>query len=469
VSLLCKTSVVMFPVVLLLYAWWKRGRVRVEDLKAAGPFFALSLALGLVTIHFQSKWAIRGEELHLGGWPGRIGSAGVAVVFYLFKCVIPVGLMPIYPDWGDRPLGPQTLLCWVAVVAGMWWLFRPEESDVPVRHPYRRAAGLGIGFFLVNLLPVLGFAAMSYLKLSRVADHLCYLPLAGIVGLAGAWAGSRAGVGEGRPAPRKGVAVTLGLIACVVTLAVAARNYAGIFRDPAGFWSYAVQRNPTAPIAMNNLGTALLDEGRKVEAAASYRRAIELDPSFAEAYNNLGNVLLDQGQLAEAARQYQEALRIIPDYGAPQNGLGLALYRAGHFAESLPYFEQAIASNAPLAEPHYNMGLALFRLNRTQEAIAQYREALRLKPAYPEAMNGLADALWIHGEYDSAIELYRSFLRLKPDNAVVQYDLATLLARRPGSRAEAIAHYEAALRIDPQLAAAREALRWLQAGTFNQR
>ena len=39
VAMLCKTSMVMFPMVILLFDWWKRGRIGWKDLKASLPFF----------------------------------------------------------------------------------------------------------------------------------------------------------------------------------------------------------------------------------------------------------------------------------------------------------------------------------------------------------------------------------------------------------------------------------------------
>jgi hypothetical protein len=44
-AMLCKTSVVMFPTVLLLYSGWKRDRVELKDIGASAPFFLISLAL----------------------------------------------------------------------------------------------------------------------------------------------------------------------------------------------------------------------------------------------------------------------------------------------------------------------------------------------------------------------------------------------------------------------------------------
>ena len=53
-AMLSKSSVVMFPVVLLLYCWWKRGRIGRKDLITSLPFFVRRPSrLGLVTMWFQ--------------------------------------------------------------------------------------------------------------------------------------------------------------------------------------------------------------------------------------------------------------------------------------------------------------------------------------------------------------------------------------------------------------------------------
>jgi len=38
-----------FPAVILLYAWWKRGRIGLRDFVASAPFFAISLVLSVLT------------------------------------------------------------------------------------------------------------------------------------------------------------------------------------------------------------------------------------------------------------------------------------------------------------------------------------------------------------------------------------------------------------------------------------
>jgi protein O-mannosyl-transferase len=77
IAMLCKTSMVMFPVVLLLYAWWKRRRIGWGDLKRSAPFFVVSLVLGLVTIWFLYQHALGPKPIAVGGPFSRLALAGL--------------------------------------------------------------------------------------------------------------------------------------------------------------------------------------------------------------------------------------------------------------------------------------------------------------------------------------------------------------------------------------------------------
>ena len=48
----------------------------------------------------------------------------------------------------------------------------------------------------------------------------------------------------------------------------------------------------TTPYAHNNLGIALVAEGKNEEAISHYKMAIKLNPDYALAHNNLGNALV---------------------------------------------------------------------------------------------------------------------------------------------------------------------------------
>src|SRR6202022_4097088 len=75
-----------------------------------------------------------------------------------------------------------------------------------------------------------------------------------------------------------------------------------------------LERMPAHADACNNMGTALLAEGRPGEARAAFELALTHKPDFAEASYNLGSAKRELGDLSGAIAAYRNALRIRPEY-----------------------------------------------------------------------------------------------------------------------------------------------------------
>jgi len=223
-ALLSKTSVVILPAVLLLCAWWRRGRISRKDLLRSLPFFALSLALGLVTIWFQHHNAIHGGVVRPEGFASRVAVAGWIAWFYLFKLLLPVGLCAIYPRWNVDGSSLVALLPLLLLLGGMVFLWSRRKSWG--RGPFFAAA-----CFLIALVPVLGFLDMAFLRFSFVGDHLQYLAMIAVIAFAAgilARAGGPGTSGHG----------TVALVAavCVAVLAILTWRRASLYRDGKLLW-----------------------------------------------------------------------------------------------------------------------------------------------------------------------------------------------------------------------------------------
>ena len=445
-AMLCKSSVVMLPVILLVHAWWKRGRIGWGVLRASAAFFAVSLAFGFVTVWFQQQRAIGAGELPVGGLLSRFAAAGLGVGFYFAKGVLPAGLMPVYPRWAVDPPSAWQFLPWALLGAAAGWLWSRRDG-------WGRHALLGLGFFFLNLLPVLGLIKMSYQYIAWAADHFVYLPLIGVIGLAVAGAGA---VIDALPAARRGWAWGAIAAACA-GLAVASHRYAGVFRSEETLWTYTVRQNPGAVVARNNLAKVFVDSGRVAEAIAQYEAALRLDPRSAEAHANLGNVLVQAGRLTEGISHEEEALRLRPNAAATWGNLGGALLQAGRREEAITRLREATRLDPGSAGVHANLGRALAQTERWPEAIGEYEKAVRIQPDDAGAHSDLANALGRTGRTAEAIQHFETALRLAPGDAGAEYNLAYTLDRA-GRAADAIGHYEAALRLKPDFAEAHSNL-----------
>jgi tetratricopeptide (TPR) repeat protein len=445
-AMLEKSSVVMFPVVILLYAWWKRGRVSRRDWAASAIFFGVALVLGLVTVWFQQHRAIASGELALGGFLSRLANAGLALAFYAGKSVLPVGLLPVCPRWPVNPPSLVQFLPWLglgAVLGWSWWK----------RMTWGRHVLLGLGFFLINLAPVLGGLKMSYLYISGVADHFVYVPLLGLIGLAVADAEALIRRSE---FPRRAIVCGVAAAICAL-LALQSHRYAGIFRDEETLWTYTVRHNPDSWVAHHNLAGILVETGRVPQGIEHFETALRLNPSSPGSHANLGRVLIKLGRLPEGIAQEEEALRLKPDYAAAYIDLGDAFVRQGRRAEAIAAYQKALQYDARSPVAHTNLGEVLLQAGRIPEAIEQHQEALRLRPDYADGHYNLGNALVRAGRIPEAIAQYEAALRIRPDDAEAQFNLGYALAVA-GRPAEAVAHCDAALRARPEFAQAHNNL-----------
>src|SRR4029079_18369432 len=101
-----------------------------------------------------------------------------------------------------------------------------------------------------------------------------------------------------------------GAAAVAVAAIVAARAQVSVWHDSETLWTQALANTGDNSVAECNLGAALLDEGRRDEAMAHFRRALDIDPDYREAHVDLGNALLDAGQADEATFHYRHVLAL---------------------------------------------------------------------------------------------------------------------------------------------------------------
>jgi tetratricopeptide (TPR) repeat protein len=136
--------------------------------------------------------------------------------------------------------------------------------------------------------------------------------------------------------------------------------------------------------------------------------------------------------------------------------------RSGVYENAETLFRDTVARNPGAWMAYQNLGTELAGQNRLPEAIEAYEGALRARPDYSSARNNLVlahmrvgDALAEKpGRAHEAIAHYEAVVRLDPKQFRAQYNLGTILMDIPGRLAEAIGHLENALTIQPKSAEA---------------
>lgn len=402
-AILCKTSVVMYPFVIILYGWWRT--VAVSDrlwnpekpwqeqtlaraVVASIPFFLISLVFGWLTIHFQHGRAIGTETIPVGGMLSRTATAGMSIWFYLYKCILPFNLLPIYPRWKVDPPQVWQFLTWFALAALIFGLWLKRRT-------WGRHALFGLGFFIITVFPVLGFVKMSYMRITWAADHFLYLPVLGLIGLAAAVADRTYD-----PAKPRKWAIGAGLIVLVV-LTFESHRYANIFYNEEQMWTYTIKRNPDAWQAHSRLGKVMIDTGRDDAAFYHIGESVRLRPDLAETHNNYGAMLEKKGDVDGATRELREAVRIAPDINIYRINLGSLLVRTGKYEEGQDVYNELLKIDPENPTFLCNRGVARYFLGENDAAIADFQKALEKNPNLKDAKENLAAALKKKGEGQS--------------------------------------------------------------------
>lgn len=363
-ALLSKTSGLLLPAVLLLCAWWQRGTITRRDLWRCVPFLALAGVFAALTLWTQSWVVATGPTAATHrSLLFRLGAAGHVFWFYLFKTLLPIRLMTIYPLWDFASPGPTF---WLPTLAGL--------TTLGLAWRFSKGLLFGLLYFGILLLPVLGILNALYIGRSPVVtDHLQYLAMIGIVTLVAA------GLTQLPATPRNCIAVAL-----VGALGVLSWQRAVVHQNQDQLWTDTLAKNPTAGKAHFMLGV-VYEKRRNLDAAiVEYTAALALTPRDATAHNNLANALSKLGRRDVAFPHYAEAVRLNPKLADAYRNWANALSQSRRFADAVPQYTAALQLNPADALSHNNLGVALAALQQVPEACRHFTEAARLEPGNVE-------------------------------------------------------------------------------------
>jgi tetratricopeptide (TPR) repeat protein len=424
---LSKEAMITAPIVALLYdrtflagtfgeAWRRRKGLHL----ALFGTWAIVLAI-LVAAPRAESVGFHADRGAAGGAVDYFLAQGEMLPRYLRLLVVPT---PLVLDYGT---------------------LRPVNLDLSL------AARLALifGFFLATLTwlakrPVLGFVCAAFFVV--LAPTSSFVPILTEIG-----------------AERRMYVPAMALIALVVTAvsrAAGARSVALLvfiglsfgtvlrtqeYASRVSIWTTVIERRPENARGHYNLGVALTDEARPLEAIAEYERAIALRPDYGGAHDNLGSTLAMLGRFDEALEHNREAVELMPDDARPLANLALTMFAAGRHPVALAAVERALALDAESVEAHHTRALVLKSLARLPEAEAELVETLRLDPDHAHAQYNLARMLIARGAPGSVEAAVRAAELMPTD--VDAHVLAARQLLSVGNGNEALGHVAATFQL----------------------
>lgn len=428
-GLASKPMVITLPFVLLLWDYWPLERTRSEKLGAGNlreqrkgdhlgrswaalvlekiPFFVLSAVSAVITMEVQRSG---GATRSIAQYPlgVRIANAVCAYATYLWKTIWPANLAALYPHPGNSLATRQVLASAGVLIAITVFVFRFRSQ---------RYFLVGWLWFLGTLVPVIGLVQVGE---AAMADRYAYLPLIGIFMMIAF------GADDLLAAKKVNAAVAL-VPACgiVIALAVVTHRQIGYWQNSYDLWTHALAVTKDNFVAEDNLGGALLHEGKPEAAFRHFQAAAQINPRDPMSHNNLGVYFQTHGRLNDAIAEYQsvialtsdagllaqtyanlgaaqrslgedaaaresfnQALRLNPDQSTAWLGMGLLEQKNGNLQDAIRDLSRSVQLH-PTAENFLYLGRALEQAQRHTDALAAYEEALKIDPEMKEAQQGV--------------------------------------------------------------------------------
>ena len=414
-GLASKPMVITLPFVLLLLDYWPLARVQGSDDKNKMPWsqvviekiplFLMSAGSAIITMHAQQAGgAVRSTTQF--SFSVRIANAIYAYAMYLWNMLWPARLAPLYPHPGDT-LPAWRVLIATAVLLGITafvWKFRS-----------RRYLPVGWFFFLGTLVPVIGLVQVGE---AAMADRYAYIPLIGIFVMIAF------GVADLAQEKNWGLLPAIFAAALLIALSFMTYRQIGYWHTSEELWSHTLAVTQNNFVAEDNLGGALILEGKEEEAHAHFEAAARINPKDPMSHSDLGTYYMTHNQMREAVQQYEVAVEMTSDPGL-------------------------------LAQTYANLGAAYRALGDDDQAQANYNHSLRLNPNQYNAWLGLGLLAGKQGKLTEAVTDLSRSVEIKP-TAQGYLSLGRALAQS-GHAAEALAAYDQALKISPDLNEAKQA------------
>lgn len=319
-ALLSKTVACTLPAALLLYVWFKRGKLTLRDILPTVPFWFIGIGMGLVTVYMEKTHVgASGNEWQLDAFQ-RFLLAGRALTFYTFKIAWPSPLIFTYPKWQiDSTVWWQ----WLFALGALAVLGSEVARSIQT---HRRGRTFALLFFTGTLFPALGFFDVFPFTYSYVADHFQYLASIGLITL---------------------IAIALArqpLIALSVVLVFTLLTWhqTAAYKDAKTLWLDTIAKNPNAWMAHTNLGVIHIQEGDEPAAIASFEKALKIKPDYAEALANRGAIAILHERYEEAQQWLSKALASRDNFYRAHLNMALVQARLGHRDKAIEHYEKAL-------------------------------------------------------------------------------------------------------------------------------
>jgi tetratricopeptide (TPR) repeat protein len=434
--LACLTKETAFMLPVVLFSWEILRRKRQGRTSALNLLYVASVSLTVLLI----RWVVFASE----GASSSSGAikAGALMPTAAFPRVLKTLLVnmrlaalpfPSRSYWA----GSDLTIEWTTILSAVFFLF----LVVLAFRRCPRSTGVGILWWLIFTLPVLGFFNIGQVA---AAERYAYIPSVGLVMIVGGLVASLPAAFLSRRL------VKYFALAGILVLSTGAALHTRQLKNEIILFQKVTATNPNFATVHLNLGAALVRKGRFEEALLAYENAAALVPGWTDAAFNRGNLFYRMGKYEEAIKDYQMVLKNDPgDWEASLN-MGNVYTALGRTGEAALSYRNAMAINGSSGKPLVGLGVLAARNGEFMKAVSLFTDAARAEPGLAEAYEGLGESYIAMGKHGMGENAFLKALEVSPGNSRAALKLGWFLldTARPVQAAHA---FRTALAADPNL------------------
>ena len=216
-----------------------------------------------------------------------------------------------------------------------------------------------------------------------------------------------------------------------------------------------------------DLALLLTNSGRATEAVEYYKAGLAIYPSSSKGRYEYGRALASLGNHKAAIEQFQAAVELDPENFHAQFQLGIAAARERQLDIAVRSFLSVTEQQPSHVEAWTNLGMVLAQLKRRDEAIEALKTATQLDPKNGEAMLALGGQLASQQRYAEASHCFRAATELDASQPRAFAAFGQCLVKL-NQDASALSALRRALELNPEDAASRLQIAWIQSTSSDQ-
>jgi tetratricopeptide (TPR) repeat protein len=378
-------------------------------------------------------------------WPQAILSALALVGQYVAKLFWPHPLLAFYVFRKSIALSDPRVLAGIGVLVLAVAFFIYLWKKV-------RNYSFALIWMAITLAPVLN---AQWMATNVFTERYLYLPSVGFCALlAGGFVFLFRSLSGRIPVLRWTLAVAATVLLSLAVGDIAARNRD--WHDDLRLFTRTLEIEPHASYIRTDLGLLEWNLRNREEAERQWRLALIDKPDNPVALANLGLAMVEKKRYEEATKYLQQVIAERPRFAAPHIHLGRVYLAAGQISAAESEFRRAVEIRPLGVEARNALGGFYFDQGKLPDAEAQYANSLESLPN-TEAWDRLGDIYESEGLHAKAEASWRKVVDADPYDTHAHLSLGGVYLAS-GRRVEASKEYQAVLELDPRNEVARKAI-----------